>query len=174
MPEGSHLQAVEHSPHYVDGEFKNLIDTPMRTEDTSFVSNVISMLFDRNPNLKPSVALPSVHVDLKALPKDRDVVVWLGHSSYFVQLDGKRILIDPVFSTNAGPFPGTNVAFPGTTPYTTDDMPDIDVLLVTHDHWDHLDYPSAKGVVAEGWAGRRRAGGWGVLRPVGLSFRPHP
>ena len=107
MPEGSHLQAVEHSPHYVNGEFQNLIDTPMRTEDTSFVSNLISMLFDRNPKLKPSVALPSVHVDLTALPKDRDVVVWLGHSSYFVQLDGKRILIDPVFSTNAGPFPGT-------------------------------------------------------------------
>ncbi|WP_244539076.1 MBL fold metallo-hydrolase [Pseudomonas aeruginosa] len=147
LPGGSHLQAIEHSPHYVNGEFRNLIDTPMRTEDTSFVSNVISMLFDRNPNLKPSVALPSVHADLKALPKDRDVVVWLGHSSYFVQLDGKRILIDPVFSTNAGPFSGTNVAFPGTTPYTADDMPDIDVLLVTHDHWDHLDYPSAKALL---------------------------
>ena len=62
LPEGSHLQAVEHSPHYVNGEFQNLIDTPMRTEDTSFVSNLISMLFDRNPKLKPSVALPSVHV----------------------------------------------------------------------------------------------------------------
>ncbi|MBB3014124.1 MBL fold metallo-hydrolase [Cupriavidus alkaliphilus] len=147
LPAGARLQAVKHSPHYVNGEFQNLIDTPMRTEDTSFVPNVISMLFDRNPNLKPSAALPSVHVDLKGLSKDGDVVVWLGHSSYFVQLNGKRILIDPVFSTNAGPFPGTNIAFPGTTPYTADDMPDIDVLLVTHDHWDHLDYPSAMALL---------------------------
>ncbi|MFS8979411.1 MBL fold metallo-hydrolase [Cupriavidus necator] len=115
----------------------------MRTQDTSFASNVISMLLDRNPNLKPSTALPSTRVDLKELPPGEDVVVWLGHSSYFVQLDGKRILLDPVFSTNAGPFPRTNVAFPGTSPYTAEDMPPIDVLLVTHDHWDHLDYPSA-------------------------------
>ena len=143
LPAGARLQAVEHSPHYVNGEFKNLIDTPMRTEDTNFASNVASMLFDRNPNLKPSSALPAVHIDLKALPKDNDVVVWLGHSSYFVQLDGKRILIDPVFSTNAGPFPGTNVAFAGTSGYKAEDLPDIDVLLITHDHWDHLDYPSA-------------------------------
>ena len=147
LPEGERLQAIERSPHYVNGEFQNLIDTPMRTKDTSFAANVSSMLFDRNPNLKPSVALPATHVDLKALPQDEDVVVWMGHSSYFVQLGGKRILIDPVFSTNAGPFPGTNVAFAGTSVYSAEDMPSIDVLLVTHDHWDHLDYPSAKALL---------------------------
>jgi L-ascorbate metabolism protein UlaG (beta-lactamase superfamily) len=147
LPAGVHLQATERSPHYVNGVFQNLIETPMRTADTSFVSNVLSMLFDRNPNLKPSAALPSSHVDFKALPTDQDVVVWLGHSSFFVQLNGKRILIDPVFSTNAGPFPGTNVAFGGTSPYTAADMPAIDFLLVTHDHWDHLDYPSAMALM---------------------------
>ena len=147
MPEGARLQAIERSPHYVNGAFQNLIDTPMRTQDTSFASNVMSMLLDRNPNLKPSTTLPSTRVDLKALPPDEDVVVWLGHSSYFVQLGGKRLLIDPVFSTNAGPFPGSNVSFPGTSPYTAEDMPSIDVLLVTHDHWDHLDYPSARALL---------------------------
>jgi len=147
LPEGARLQAVERSPHYVNGAFQNLIDTPMRTQDTSFASNVMSMLVDRNPNLRPSVALPFTKVNLSALAKDKDVVVWLGHSSYFVQLGGKRILIDPVFSTNAGPFPRTNEAFPGTSPYLADDMPHIDVLLVTHDHWDHLDYPSAKALL---------------------------
>lgn len=147
MPEGARLQAIERSPHYVNGAFQNLIDTPMRTQDTSFASNVMSMLLDRNPNLKPATTLPSTRVDLKALPPDEDVVVWLGHSSYFVQLGGKRLLIDPVFSTNAGPFPGSNVAFPGTSPYTAEDMPSIDALLVTHDHWDHLDYPSARALL---------------------------
>ncbi|WP_073664195.1 MBL fold metallo-hydrolase [Pseudomonas aeruginosa] len=147
LPEGQHLQAVERSSHYADGEFRNLVDTPMRTGDSSFASNVLSMLLDRNQNLKPPVPLPSTRIDLKAMPPGEDVVIWLGHSSFFVQLGGKRILIDPVFSTNAGPFPGTNVAFAGTTPYTADDMPTIDVLLVTHDHWDHLDYPSAKALL---------------------------
>ncbi|NDL62037.1 MBL fold metallo-hydrolase [Acerihabitans arboris] len=149
LPAGVRLQAVERSPHYVDGEFHNLVDTPMRTGDSGFASNVLSMLLDRNPNLKPPVALPSVRVDLKALPPDQDVVIWLGHSSYFLQLGGKRILIDPVFSINAGPFPGTNVAFDGTTPYSAEDMPAIDVLLITHDHWDHLDYPTARAMMAK-------------------------
>lgn len=147
LPGGARLRAIERSPHYVNGAFQNLIDTPMRTQDTNLASNVMSMLFDRNPDLKPATTLPSTRVDLKALPPDEDAVVWLGHSSYFVQLAGKRLLVDPVFSTNAGPFPGTNVAFPGTSPYTAEDMPPIDMLLVTHDHWDHLDYPSAKALL---------------------------
>ena len=147
LPEGTHIQAVEHSPHYWGGEFHNLVDTPMRTGDSSFLSNVLSLLLDRNRNLKPPVSLPSTRIDLKALPPGEDAVIWLGHSSFFLQLGGKRILIDPVFSANAGPFPGTNVAFAGTTPYTAEDMPPIDFLLVTHDHWDHLDHPSAKALL---------------------------
>ncbi|SDM19344.1 L-ascorbate metabolism protein UlaG, beta-lactamase superfamily [Franzmannia pantelleriensis] len=143
LPEGESLRAIEASPHYVDGEFRNLIDTPMRTgESRGFVGNVMSMLFDRNPRLAPDMALPSVRRDLKALDPEEDVVVWLGHSSYFVQVAGHRILIDPVFSTEAAPAPYLNTAFAGTTPYTADDFPEIDYLLITHDHWDHLDYPS--------------------------------
>lgn len=76
-----------------------------------------------------------------------DVVVWLGHSSYYVQLGGKKILIDPVFSISAAPIAYANDAFAGTTPYTAHDMPDVDYLLGTHDHWDHLDYPSAKALL---------------------------
>ena len=146
-PTDAHLRAVERSPHYGSGEFHNLVDTPMRTGESGFLSNVLSLLLDRNPNLKPPVPLPSTWIDLKALPPGEDLVVWLGHSSYFVQLDGRRILVDPVFSANASPFPGTNVAFAGTTRYTAEDMPAIDCLLVTHDHWDHLDYPSAMALL---------------------------
>lgn len=147
LPEGARHQAAQRSPHYVNGEFRNLIDTPMRTQDSSFLSNVLSMLLDSNENLKPSAAIPSTKTDLKALVPGEDVLIWLGHSSYFVQLGGKRILIDPVFSSNAAPFPHANRAFEGTTTYTADDMPGIDYLLVTHDHWDHLDYSSAKALL---------------------------
>ena len=147
LPGGTRLQAVERSSHYVDGEFRNVIATPMRTQDSRFASNLMLMLFDRNPNLRPAAALPVTQVDFTALSPDEDVVVWLGHSSYYVQLNGKRILIDPVFSTNASPLPLTNLAFPGTSPYTADDLPPIDLLLVTHDHWDHLDYDSVKALL---------------------------
>ena len=144
LPEGEYLQTVARSPHHVDGEFRNLIDTPMRTgESRGFVATVLSMAFDRNPRLKPSVPVPSVRRDLKALDPAQEVVVWLGHSSYFVQAGGYRILVDPVFATEAAPAPLLNTAFAGSTPYTADDLPDIDYLLISHDHWDHLDHPSA-------------------------------
>lgn len=143
LPQGASLDAVRQSPHQVGGEFRNLIDTPMRTGDSSFVANVASMVLDRNQRLKPAAPVPSVQRDLKALDPAQDLVVWLGHSSYFVQIGGRRILIDPVFSTEAAPAPYLNTAFAGSTPYAADDIPDIDTLLITHDHWDHLDHPSA-------------------------------
>lgn len=69
-------------------------------------------------------------------------MVWLGHSSYFIQLDGQKILIDPVFSQYASPVFFVNKVFPGSSPFSTDDLPELDFLLITHDHWDHLDYPT--------------------------------
>lgn len=57
-----------------------------------------------------------------------------------MKIDGKRILVDPVFSGNASPFSFSVKAFKGTDPYTTADIPEIDYLFISHDHWDHLDY----------------------------------
>jgi L-ascorbate metabolism protein UlaG (beta-lactamase superfamily) len=95
---------------------------------------------------RPVAAVPAVKTDLKALDPAQDLVVWLGHSSYFVQLGGRRTLIDPVFSTNASPVPMTNRAFNGSSRYQAEDMPDIDVLLISHDHYDHLDYASIQAL----------------------------
>ncbi|MCB1753367.1 MAG: MBL fold metallo-hydrolase [Gammaproteobacteria bacterium] len=129
------------SPNYADGEFRNLVDTPLFTEEISFLAMVFRNLTEEKPDgLRPTSPLPSVKADLKALDKSEDVIVWLGHSSFYVQLGGRRILIEPVFSTFAAPAPLTNKAFDGTTPYSAADMPEIDYLLITHEHWDHLDY----------------------------------
>ena len=78
--------------------------------------------------------------DLLNLPIDRDILVWFGHSSYFMQIDGKRILVDPVFSGNASPIPRTTKSFNGTDVYGVEDLPEIDYLFISHDHYDHVDY----------------------------------
>jgi L-ascorbate metabolism protein UlaG (beta-lactamase superfamily) len=57
-----------------------------------------------------------------------------------MQLAGKKFLVDPVLSGNASPFNFTTKSFPGTDTYTADDFPAIDYLILSHDHWDHLDY----------------------------------
>jgi L-ascorbate metabolism protein UlaG (beta-lactamase superfamily) len=142
LPQGASLDAVRQSPNQTDGVFRNLIYTPMRTADSSLSARIALKIKNRDARLTPDAPLPSVRRDLKALDPAEDVVVWFGHSSYFIQIGGRRILIDPVFSTEAAPAPYLNSAFDGTTPYTAADMPDIDTLLITHDHWDHLDHPS--------------------------------
>jgi L-ascorbate metabolism protein UlaG (beta-lactamase superfamily) len=146
LPDGQRFARIERSPNYSGGTFHNQIDTPMLTTDESQVSIMVDNFLGEKGQARPLGAIPVVKTDLKALDVGQDLVVWLGHSSYFVQLGGKRVLIDPVFSTNASPVPWTNTAFEGTSIYSADDMPEIDVLLITHDHYDHLDYPSIRAL----------------------------
>ncbi|MDR6860897.1 MBL fold metallo-hydrolase [Variovorax guangxiensis] len=142
LPSGERLARIERSPNHADGAFRNQIDTPMRTTDQSEWSMWMETLLGEKGQPRPPGAVPAVKTNLKALDPAQDLVVWLGHSSYFVQLGGQRILIDPVFSANAAPVPWAVQAFEGTSIYTAEDMPQIDVLLITHDHYDHLDYRS--------------------------------
>ena len=70
------------------------------------------IFWSRNEKTRPQQPLPLVNTDLAGLPSGEDVMVWLGHSSWYLQLAGKRILIDPVFSDYAAPFSFINKAFP--------------------------------------------------------------
>lgn len=142
LPEGQRLARIERSPNYADGAFHNQVDTPMKTTDQSEVSMWMETILGEKGHPRPAGAIPAVKTDLKALDRAQDIVVWLGHSSFFVQLGGQRFLIDPVFSDNAAPVPGAVRAFDGTSLYTAQDMPQIDALLISHDHYDHLDYPT--------------------------------
>ncbi|WP_336741458.1 MBL fold metallo-hydrolase [Aureimonas altamirensis] len=116
------------------------MDTPMLTTEESRLSIMIGNTFSKAGIPRPQGELPTVRTDLATLDPADDLVIWLGHSSYFVQLAGCRILIDPVFSPNAAPIPRANAAFEGTSFYAVENMPEIDLLLITHDHYDHLDY----------------------------------
>ncbi|KFF18776.1 MBL fold metallo-hydrolase [Flavobacterium hydatis] len=139
-PEGNRLELIQKSSNYSDGKFQNTHDTPNLTNGYSFGGILYDQLFGKHPRREPVDSIPSIKTDLHNLSPDADVLVWFGHSSYFMQIDGKRFLVDPVFSGNASPLPGTVTAFKGTNNYTADDMPIIDYLFISHDHYDHLDY----------------------------------
>ncbi|OSN04039.1 MBL fold metallo-hydrolase [Lonsdalea iberica] len=128
------------SDHYQQGQFHNVEATPVLTGGGNIAKLMLDFALHGNPRRRPRQALPTAHTSLLALPADRDVVIWLGHSSFYVQLAGKRLLVDPVLNQNAAPVPFGNRAFRGTNPFSPADMPNIDYLLMTHDHWDHLDY----------------------------------
>src|SRR3990167_5226252 len=139
-PSGWRLQLVQNSPNYKNNAFQNLSHTPSLTEGVSMTSVLKEFVLNKNEFKKPNQHIPTVKTDLLNLNPLENVVVWFGHSSYFVQIDGKKILVDPVLSNNASPLSFTTKAFEGTNVYTTDDFPEIDYLFISHDHWDHLDY----------------------------------
>ncbi len=141
-PQGERLAEVEASPNYVEGAFQNQLETPMFSEGNTFLSVLLHNFFSSKERPIPAGPVPALKTDLKALDPQRNVLVWFGHSSFYMQLGGKRYLVDPVFSPYAAPFSWANKAFAGTVIYSAADMPDIDYLIITHDHWDHLDYPS--------------------------------
>jgi L-ascorbate metabolism protein UlaG (beta-lactamase superfamily) len=101
-------------------------------------------LFTKKERLKPIQIIPSVKTDLLQLQPHEDVLVWMGHSSYFMQIDGKKILVDPVLSGHASPLKFTTKSFQGADIYSVDDIPPIDFFFISHDHWDHLDHSTTK------------------------------
>jgi L-ascorbate metabolism protein UlaG (beta-lactamase superfamily) len=147
LPKGKHKQKVQSSPHFSKGQFQNLMPTPAFTEGYNMAKVMREWLFDREPQRKPTQALPYEKTDLHALKREDEVLVWFGHSSYYFQLNGLRFLVDPVLSGSASPFAKGIPAFEGSDVYKAEDIPSIDVLLVTHDHYDHLDYPTIRALL---------------------------
>ena len=139
LPSGKHLEKLKQSPNYKNGAFQNLSPTAMKPEGVSYWK-MMREFFKKHPDTAPPSKLPSVKTDLKKLNAVTPVIVWFGHSSYFMRAEGKSFLIDPVFSGNAAPLSFMVKAFPGSNEYNPEDMPAIDYLILTHDHYDHLDF----------------------------------
>lgn len=139
LPSGDRLQRIKASPNYKDGAFQNISKTNAMAEDASFCKTMKDF-FNKPKTVTPPSSLPSVKTDLKKLDSDKPTIIWFGHSSYLVKINNKTILVDPVFSGNAAPVSFMIKAFKGADVYKADDMPVIDILILTHDHYDHLDH----------------------------------
>jgi L-ascorbate metabolism protein UlaG (beta-lactamase superfamily) len=138
LPSGKHLERLKQSPNFKRKGFENLSETAMMSEDASYWK-LARNFFKRNKNASPPGALPTVKTDLNDLTGE-PALVWFGHSSYFIRIENKNFLVDPVFSGNAAPLSFMIKAFKGSDIYTVEDMPPIDYLILSHDHYDHLDF----------------------------------
>lgn len=144
IPNGKRAERIKKSPNYKNGKFQNLEDTPQLTSDKSFIENAYNFFFKKVENLRPIEKIPTVKTNLNTL--ENNSLVWLGHSSYFLKINDKNILIDPVLHS-ASPFSFLIAPFDTEYQYSEKDLPeDIDLLIITHDHWDHLDYHLMKQI----------------------------
>jgi L-ascorbate metabolism protein UlaG (beta-lactamase superfamily) len=137
-PSGERLARIKQLPLYDNGTLQNQSPTPTLPSDVT-VWKMLSALIKGNPNGAPKFDLPHQEPDFTS--SEAFKLTWFGHSSYLIQLAGKNILVDPVFSQRPSPFQfiGTK-RFGGTNFINPSDLPPLDVILITHDHYDHLDY----------------------------------
>ena len=138
-------EKIQASPNYRKGMFQNQEPTRQFTGEINGPEAkhrrwkmIKRFLADKDSVRIPTDPIEAVKTDLKTLPTDEDWLVWFGHSSYLFCLGGKRFLVDPVLKPE---FPSSLMLkpFPGTDIYRPEDLPTIDVLIVTHEHWDHMD-----------------------------------
>lgn len=148
-PKGERLARIKKSPNYKSGKFENKTPTPTLAPGYTFWGQIKKAVFQKYPRLQPVDSLPSVKSDLLHLSPDTAVAVWFGHSSSLIKIDGKTILIDPVFSGSISPLPWGGKAIKGSDVYTVEDLPAIDYLIISHDHYDHLDYKTIKALKAK-------------------------
>jgi L-ascorbate metabolism protein UlaG (beta-lactamase superfamily) len=138
-PAGSSLEKIKQSENFQNGIFKNQSPTEVTAKNVSYY-RMIKDFINKSKSTVPSVTLPSVKTNLHTLASDKPTIVWFGHSSYFIKYQGFTVLIDPVFSGNASPFTFFGKSFVGSDVYAPSDFPEIDIMIITHDHYDHLDY----------------------------------
>jgi L-ascorbate metabolism protein UlaG (beta-lactamase superfamily) len=146
---GSHskekIKQFEQSGHYIKGNFKNQIPTSLNMSFSKLVT-VLRDYIGGIPNQTPENPLPVLSVDSMTIASKNDSLVrvtWFGHSAFLVEVNGKNILLDPMFGEAVGPHPwlGTK-RFSNGIPIEIADLPQIDFVLFSHDHYDHLDYDS--------------------------------
>ena len=141
-PSGKELEQIKKLPNYHHKEFEGLDTSGIDFSKVS-AKQLIKTMFNKPDNVKPPAALPTVQTDLK-LSYTTPTIIWFGHSSFLIKTAGINILVDPDFSGYAGPNSWFVKAFEGTDVYHVRDLPAIDVLLISHDHYDHLDYQTVK------------------------------
>ncbi len=146
-PSGEELEKIEQLPNYKNGAFQNLENFP----GTSFSagkprwSRMLRYLLSKKPKgARPSKPLPAAITDLLKNDYKAPTIIWFGHSSFLLKTATANLLFDPEFSPYAGPLKGLIPAFAETDAYAVKHMPMIDALVISHDHYDHLDYRTVK------------------------------
>jgi L-ascorbate metabolism protein UlaG (beta-lactamase superfamily) len=149
--EGARLQRALANPQYREGRFVNL--EPETPTSTAAMLDYLVRQFSGDQVREPPAPLPVLHVDktaLSATPPDRGLrAFWIGHASTYVEIDGLRMLLDPVFAERVSPLPVGPRRFHA-TPVALAELPRIDAVLISHDHYDHLDMEAVRHLAQRG------------------------
>lgn len=155
-PTGERLARMQRSPQYGDGVFQN--PQPMWNDPWG----MFSVAFDSSPVAEPTAPVPVMATDpgqFAVAPESGLRLTWLGHSTTIIEIDGQRVLTDPIFGGRASPVSWAGPEVWYAPPLAFDALPTFDAVLISHDHYDHLQEDTV-----------RRMAGWDTtfITPLGV------
>ncbi|GGV51238.1 MBL fold metallo-hydrolase [Streptomyces griseoflavus] len=149
-PGGERMARIRRSPHFEDGVFQNP-GGPTRTRPSGSARDLAKVYFDKESRARRTPhgdipVHPTTLADISRPPATGLRVTWMGHSSVLAEIDGHRVLFDPVWGERCSPFPfaGPRRLHPAPLPPAA--LGPVDVVVISHDHYDHLDLPTIKAL----------------------------
>ncbi len=149
LPTGLRKERVLASPRFLDGRFRNTdprVGPGLKSGERWSTMRDLAFGPTRRPPIRLPVERP--HEAWRAASETGLRVTWLGHSTLLLEIDGVRVLTDPVFGERTSP-----IGFAGPrrfhdAPTTVAELPELDAVLISHDHFDHLDYGTILELIA--------------------------
>ncbi|MFT2016648.1 MBL fold metallo-hydrolase [Streptomyces sp. 796.1] len=152
-PTGERLARMQRSPQFVAGQFNNPLPIP-----TMLPGSAGRLLRTQLSKADRTRRAPRGHVPVHRLgaadweqgPASGLRLTWMGHSSVLVEIDGRRVLFDPVWGQRCSPFTFVGPRRVHPVPLPLAELPDLDAVVISHDHYDHLDMPTIRALARTG------------------------
>ncbi|MGW3513291.1 MBL fold metallo-hydrolase [Streptomyces sp. NPDC000994] len=149
-PSGERMARIRRSPHFKDGVFQNP-GGPARTRPSGSTPAFARRYLDKDERRRraPRGTVPMHATTLADLAKPAASglrLTWMGHSSVLAEIDGQRVLFDPVWGERCSPFPFVGPRRLHPVPLPLAALGPVDVVVISHDHYDHLDLPTIKAL----------------------------
>jgi L-ascorbate metabolism protein UlaG (beta-lactamase superfamily) len=139
---GARMERMRRSPQFRDGKFHNSVPSSLAELD---YRKMLREFLRRDPVRTPSHAVPVVTA--APVPAETGLhVTWLGHATALVEIEGRRVLLDPVWSDRCSPSALVGPKRLHPVPYPLTALPEIDAVVISHDHYDHLDMPTVRAL----------------------------
>jgi len=147
-PTNQELRRIDTVHNFRDGAFRNR-EFLVFGRDTAVApkvrwQDIVKLMLQRPADVRPPYRLPVALTDLRRSEASPPSVTWFGHSTVLLQINGANLLFDPIFNDHAGPVRGLMKSFPFAHEYRLRDLPPIDAVIISHDHYDHLDYETLR------------------------------